>query len=105
MSRRRRRGPASREGFTGLVALLIVVAVVLWLVWDRLPPLSQLPIPKPDTASKPGAPPAPPAAVTDQYEVYFTTPVYPDRPETRRGGIDEKFVAYVDASKKTLDVA
>lgn len=102
MSRRRRRGLASKQGFSGLIAFLIVVAVVLWLVWDRLPPVDQLPIPKPDTASKPGAPPS---ASTDVYEIYFTTPVYPDRPENRRGGIDEKFVAFVDAATKTLDVA
>ena len=39
------------------------------------------------------------------YEVYFTTPIYPDRPETRRGGIDERFVQFVDAATRSLDVA
>ena len=39
------------------------------------------------------------------YDVYFTTPTYPDRPESRRGGIDERFVAYVDSATRTLDVA
>jgi hypothetical protein len=90
MTRRRRRGAASPGGLTGLVAFVIVVLVVLWLVRDRLPPLGTPSIPKPDTASKPSKP-AP--ASNGLYEVYFTTPVYPDKPETRKGGIDEKFVA------------
>ena len=102
MSRRRRSRKA--EGFSGLVAFLIVVGVVLWLVWDRLPPLSSLPIPKPDTATKP-SPASPQTTAGGPYEVYFTTPVYPDRPETRRGGIDERFVQFADASTKTLDIA
>jgi phosphatidylserine/phosphatidylglycerophosphate/cardiolipin synthase-like enzyme len=101
MSRRRGRRAASTAGFTGLVAFVIVVLVVLWLLRDRLPPLGTPSIPKPETATKPSSPPAP----NGLYEIYFTTPVYPDKPETRHGGIDEKFVAYVDASTKTLDVA
>jgi phosphatidylserine/phosphatidylglycerophosphate/cardiolipin synthase-like enzyme len=96
MSRRRRRGPASASGVIGLIAFLIVVVVVVWLLWDRLP------IPKPESATKPAPSPV---AVTSDYQVYFTTPVYPDRPETRRGGIAEKFVGFVDAATKTLDIA
>jgi phosphatidylserine/phosphatidylglycerophosphate/cardiolipin synthase-like enzyme len=39
------------------------------------------------------------------YEVYFTEPHYPDRPENHHGGIDERFVAFVDAAQRSLDVA
>ena len=39
------------------------------------------------------------------YEIFFTTPVYPDRPENRHGGIDERFVQFVDGATKTLDIA
>ncbi|MBI3973140.1 MAG: phospholipase [Chloroflexi bacterium] len=39
------------------------------------------------------------------YEIYFTEPRYPDRPENHRGGIDEKLVALIDATRTTLDVA
>ena len=49
-------------------------------------------------------PPAPSTA-GPWYELHFTTPVYPDRPETRRGGIDERLVALIDATQRTLDVA
>jgi phosphatidylserine/phosphatidylglycerophosphate/cardiolipin synthase-like enzyme len=103
MSRRRRRtGPAS--GISGIVAFLIVLGVVLWLMRDRLPSINSLPVPKPPAAEKPAQQPSPSAANLP-YEVFFTTPVYPDKPETRHGGIDERFVQYVDAATKTLDVA
>ena len=96
MSRRRHAPPS---GLLGLVLFLAVAAVVVWLLWDRIPGLNT--IPRPDVATKP----APSPAATGPYEVYFTTPVYPDRPETRRGGIDERFVQFVDAATRTLDVA
>lgn len=44
-------------------------------------------------------------APSDWYDIYFTTPVYPYRPENRRGGIDERLVALVDSAQRTLDVA
>jgi phosphatidylserine/phosphatidylglycerophosphate/cardiolipin synthase-like enzyme len=39
------------------------------------------------------------------YEVYFTDPKYPDRPDTRRGGLDERFVAFLDVAQRSLDLA
>ena len=101
MSRRRPRGRKSQAGIGCLIVCAIVILLLIWLYWDRIPGLNT--VPRPDQASRPEAPPSPTA--TGPYEVYFTTPVYPDRPETRRGGIDEKFVAYVDAATKQLDVA
>jgi len=98
-----RRRPSKRAGFSGLIVLLIVLGVVLWLARDRLPPLASLPIPRPDAASN--TVPAPQPSAGGPFEIYFTTPVYPDRPETRKGGIDERFVQFVEASTKSLDVA
>ena len=100
MSRRPRRKQA-QAGVRGVVVFIVIALVLVWLFWDRIPGLNT--VPRPDQASRPGASPSPVA--TGPYEVYFTTPTYPDRPETRRGGIDEKFVAYVDAATKTLDIA
>jgi phosphatidylserine/phosphatidylglycerophosphate/cardiolipin synthase-like enzyme len=98
--RRRPRRKRARVGVSGLVICIIIVLVLLWLFWDRIPGLDTGP--RPDQASRPGE--SPPVA-SGPYEVYFTAPVYPDRPATRRGGIDEKFVAYVDAATRSLDVA
>jgi phosphatidylserine/phosphatidylglycerophosphate/cardiolipin synthase-like enzyme len=51
------------------------------------------------------APAAGPAAAGAWYEIYFTEPQYPDRPEARRGGIDERFVAFIDDAQRSLDIA
>jgi phosphatidylserine/phosphatidylglycerophosphate/cardiolipin synthase-like enzyme len=34
-----------------------------------------------------------------------TQPIYPDRPERRRGGVDEKLVALIDSARQTVDAA
>lgn len=44
-------------------------------------------------------------AARDWYEVFFTQPRYPDRPEYHRGGIDEKLVALIDSARQNVDVA
>jgi phosphatidylserine/phosphatidylglycerophosphate/cardiolipin synthase-like enzyme len=57
---------------------------------------------------RPDAPAGPEAGeprAGDWYRVYFTEPRYPDGAETRRGGIDERFVEFVDSAARTLDVA
>lgn len=94
MSSRRRR---SRKGnsLISLLALLVVLAVVGYLLWEQRQQQTAQPIPSPAPSPVAGGP----------YDVYFTTPIYPDRPETRRGGIDERFVQYVDAAQTTLDIA
>jgi phosphatidylserine/phosphatidylglycerophosphate/cardiolipin synthase-like enzyme len=48
-----------------------------------------------------------PASVVtgDWYEIFFTTPQYPDRPANHRGGIDERLVQFIDGSRRTLDMA
>ncbi len=48
-------------------------------------------------------PPTPQAS--DWYQLYFTEPGSPDRPASGRGGIDERFVEYVDGATRSLDVA
>lgn len=93
MSTRRRRTSASAA--VGLLALLVVIAIVLFLVWDQ----------RRQQAAQSAPPPAASPAATGPYAVYFTTPTYPDRPETRRGGIDERFVEFVDAARTSLDIA
>jgi len=52
-----------------------------------------------------GGPAAGSAGSSDWYTIYFTDPKYPDRPDTRHGGIDEAFVAFLDGAQRSLDVA
>ena len=82
------------RGLLGIVLAVLLIAVlvlaVLFLIRGREAPSS--PAPAPSTTGS-------------RYDVYFTSPTYPDRPETRVGGIDERFVEFVDAAVRTLDVA
>jgi phosphatidylserine/phosphatidylglycerophosphate/cardiolipin synthase-like enzyme len=88
-----------------VVALLILIpialAIAVWMMRDRIPGLST--IGRPDVTATLDS--ARPPVAAGLYEVFFTAPVYPDRPETRRGGIDERFVQFVDAATRSLDVA
>jgi phosphatidylserine/phosphatidylglycerophosphate/cardiolipin synthase-like enzyme len=84
--------------------LVFIILFVVWLFWDRIPVLNT--VPKPGSSSGGPDPAGSPSPVAGgPYEIYFTTPTYPDRPENRRGGIDERFVQFVDASTRSLDVA
>lgn len=79
--------------------ILVIILMVGFIVYesgvlrDRFPPpTAPQPVPASPVASGP-------------YEIYFTQPVYPDRAENRHGGIDERFVAFVNSATRTLDVA
>ncbi len=59
-------------------------------------------------------PPNQPAGVTvtpavettaSWYEVYFTTPRYPDKPEYHHGSLDEHLVEFINTAKQTIDLA
>jgi phosphatidylserine/phosphatidylglycerophosphate/cardiolipin synthase-like enzyme len=39
------------------------------------------------------------------YDVYFTTPRYPDKPEYHRGGLDTQLVAFINSAQQTIDIA
>lgn len=56
-------------------------------------------------AAGPTAPTPGLGATSEWYQLYFTEPTYPERAEARRGGIDERFVEFVDAANSRLDVA
>jgi phosphatidylserine/phosphatidylglycerophosphate/cardiolipin synthase-like enzyme len=96
----------------GLI-LLAVLGVGAYLYLSR--PAARLPEQSAsDRARQPPTPvPGAPTAVlgsgatvaTAWYEVYFTRPLYPDRAETHRGGIDQHLVELIDSSKQTIDAA
>jgi phosphatidylserine/phosphatidylglycerophosphate/cardiolipin synthase-like enzyme len=78
---------SARTALVMVIALALVGAAVIF--WPRVREQVPTPgIPRPAT----------------WYEIYFTDPKYPDKPEYHHGGIDEKLVAIVDQTKRTLDV-
>jgi len=103
------RAPAARPA--GLVAWLkrliglSILGVGLLFVLGGCQELQQLvdllatPTPAPQT---PGAATATPAT---WYQVYFTTPKYPDTPASHYGGLDEKLTAFIDGAERSVDMA
>jgi phosphatidylserine/phosphatidylglycerophosphate/cardiolipin synthase-like enzyme len=49
--------------------------------------------------------PAPSQEPEGWYDIYFTTPRYPDKPEYHQGGLDTQLVAFIDSAQKTVDIA
>jgi phosphatidylserine/phosphatidylglycerophosphate/cardiolipin synthase-like enzyme len=73
-----------------VVVLAIAIPLAIYLLPQRQP--------------APG-PAATPVATATWYELFFTTPTYPDRPENRKGGLDERLVQFIDSAKKSVDAA
>ena len=83
------------------VLLIVVVLVIVGIVVYESGLLDRLRTPTTQQAQ----PPTPSPAADAPYQIYFTQPLYPDRPDGRRGGIDERFVDYVNSATRTLDMA
>lgn len=49
--------------------------------------------------------PVTPAAPGAWYQVYFTTPKYPDKEADHKGGLDEKLAAFINTAKTSVDMA
>lgn len=92
--RRSSRGLRGTSTFSPLLAgaiivftLLVVVGVAL-LMWMQTAPA-----------------PATPAVQGTWYQLYFTSPRYPDNPSQRSGSLDEKLAAFIDTATSTVDLA
>src|SRR6266496_3543533 len=121
-SMRRRSSRKSQISQRRLFFILIVVLGVGYLFW-RYPdtaarfmkPLLSEPAvdtnpPAPILAqpTAPGAAPAAqsePAVGTAWYQLFFTTPRYPDKPEYHHGGIDAQLVEFLNTATTTIDMA
>ena len=61
-------------------------------------------------ASPASSPDGQPTPVSSQnsagwYDLYFTTPRYPDKPGYHHGGLDTQLVAFINSAQKTIDMA
>ena len=113
MSRRKSR----RQGFSPRKWLLIIALIVLvgYFVYRDLgigvnvEPGSNGPVIKIDVPtiqpSSPGSTPAPGAEPEGWYDIYFTTPRYPDKPAYHSGGLDTQLVAFINTAQQTVDIA
>jgi len=98
----------------GVLLLLLLAFLAYRELGGRIPTTSapggqpEVPSAAPGATSsvggQPGAPTSVPGAAS-WYELYFTTPKYPDKPEYHRGSLDEKLVAFINTATKTIDLA
>jgi phosphatidylserine/phosphatidylglycerophosphate/cardiolipin synthase-like enzyme len=125
MSRRRSRG----RSFSTLQWLAIIVVIVLvgYFVYREFGigvridssangPVLRIDLPTngPNRPSQPSTPaPNPdgqPTPASSQnsaswYDLFFTTPRYPDKPGYHRSGLDTQLVAFINSAQKTIDMA
>jgi phosphatidylserine/phosphatidylglycerophosphate/cardiolipin synthase-like enzyme len=77
------------------VAACCVAGAILFVVYW---PAAQVVAP-------PTAPATAPTTAGGLYDVYFTTPKYPDRESDHRGSLDEKLTAFVNTAQSSVDMA
>jgi phosphatidylserine/phosphatidylglycerophosphate/cardiolipin synthase-like enzyme len=99
------------SGADGPVIQIDIPTIVIPTIEIKLPtPIASAPTQPPGAA-----PTAPPPSSADTpvpgqepegwYDIYFTTPRYPDRPEYHQGGIDTQLVAFISSAQQTVDIA
>ncbi len=81
----------------GIISSMVCCVATVILVVYRLPA----------QVGAPFASPVPTIATTTGgwYDVFFTSPKYPDRESDHHGGIDERLVSFINMAQTTVDVA
>jgi phosphatidylserine/phosphatidylglycerophosphate/cardiolipin synthase-like enzyme len=67
-------------------------------------PTIELKLPSP-VADQPNPNGAPSPEPEGWYDIYFTTPRYPDKPDYHQGGLDTHLVAFINSAQQTIDIA
>ncbi|MBA3530844.1 MAG: hypothetical protein H0T73_02830, partial [Ardenticatenales bacterium] len=100
----RRKKQTDSKPMNAVIFLFVLVAVaVVFFFPDEVSMPEPLATPVPSEPGEATAPPAPTGATW--YEVYFTTPLYPDDKAAHTGSIDEKLAAFIDSATSTVDMA
>lgn len=87
-----------------VLACICVAGILITLVVFYPPTQLAAPVAQP-TAPSSERTPGSPAGGESWYQVYFTSPQYPDKPENRRGGLDEKLTAFINSATQSVDMA
>ena len=106
MSRRRtQRQPRGRGTGITIIILVLLGGYFLYREYQRGALNIPVEVPIPTGAGPTAAPGEPQPELGDWYQLFFTTPKYPDKKEYHHGGIDEQLVAFINTAAKTLDIA
>lgn len=82
----------NKKSIGTVVAFVIVALAALISLWQKSP--------------APQLPASPPASSSGGwYQVYFTTPKYPDKEADHKGGLDEKLTAFINTAQTRVDMA
>ncbi len=109
----RRTSSKSAASSNGIIVLVIVVAA--WLAYTYGPQFfggspTAPPAPAPTAAVRPTRTPASAPSTgagtpNAAWQVFFTTPRYPDQPSYHVGGLDTQLVALINEAQTTVDLA
>jgi phosphatidylserine/phosphatidylglycerophosphate/cardiolipin synthase-like enzyme len=107
-----KKSPGSKKGLSigSVIALLLLVGLFFINEQLGLVDLGQEAAPGGENvANVTATPPAAPAKATpvsgEWYRLYFTSPQYPDKPETRLNTIVDGFVEAINSAQHSLDIA
>lgn len=108
-TRSRRSSSRRRTSSTVIIILLLLIGIYALYEYQRngsitLPPLGPTAAPSQPTSVR-ELPSGTITAGEGWYDLYFTTPRYPDKPEYHHGGLDEKLVAFINTATQTIDLA
>ena len=99
----RQRSSKTRGCLAGFLFALVTLAVLIVALFALRQFFQRFPAP---------AAPAPTSTVlvetprdVEWYDIYFTSPRYPDDPVYHKGGMDERFIELVDSTRERIDIA
>jgi len=86
----------SRKKTTGIISTIVAaIGAIIFAAFGALGSLgTPVATPPPQTPS-----------IGGWYEIHFTAPIYPDKKEDHRGGIDEKLAAFIARAQKSVDIS
>ena len=94
------------------IVLVVVVAALALFYFTQTTTRQEAEQPDTRTTAEPAQPGGTPittggGGVTEGgwYQLYFTSPQYPDNAANHRGGLDEKLVALIDRAQRSVDLA
>jgi phosphatidylserine/phosphatidylglycerophosphate/cardiolipin synthase-like enzyme len=112
----RRKSATQRSSGLKNVIIIVLVLVVGYFLYreflsgTRGTPVIELPALNQPTAlaqatGKPAQPTPQAAQAGSWYQLFFTTPKYPDKKDYHQGGIDTQLVAFINTATQTIDLA
>jgi phosphatidylserine/phosphatidylglycerophosphate/cardiolipin synthase-like enzyme len=107
-SRSKRPSRSQRSPRTATIVVVILLLLGYFIYQQLQSSQTNAPAAQP-TLAPPGQPGLPTAAPSGEsaawYQLFFTTPTYPDKPELHHGGLDEQLVALINTATQTIDLA